>query len=398
MKSLALAGAVALGVGSCIADEPGPIPVAEARDSAGIRIVENGHAEQLSVFRVADRPVFRTGWKADEPTLEVIRGGALRSDGSAAVFDDGAKRLYLISPSGEILREVGREGDGPGEFRSGDAVEVLADDRILVSDYMAGRLSLFDSTGEFVDSELWTYRGAVGSSPAGAFSDDRVGWISSSYAPSLASQELDDHWVFGPLLASDPLGGAVDTLAVLPMVELRLENGRPIADPFTRYSSADVYSDGFVWARNDLAEVVWLSREGAVLQRARWGQPPRQVDERVWEEYEAAFSERLGRSPERATDDRAAERLRNARRMASPTLPLFRYVRADRDGAVWISSYTMVGLPSSSFLVIDAHGVARTRIEFPRPVEILDIRDNRLLGVETNEWGVQAVALYRVER
>ena len=104
----------------------------------------------------------------------------------------------------------------------------------------------------------------------------------------------------------------------------------------------------------------------------------------------------MGSIPERGTDLQMQAGLRDARSAASSTLPLFRYLHAASDGSVWLSEYTMFGMPAESFLMFGVDGAAVARVDFPQPIQILDIRDGRVLGVETDEWGVQAVVVYAV--
>jgi hypothetical protein len=63
-------------------------------------------------------------------------------DGSLYVTDGFWGRVLRFSPRGELLREYGRRGDGPGELRSPGAVEVDGD-AVVVSDPGAHRMSRF---------------------------------------------------------------------------------------------------------------------------------------------------------------------------------------------------------------------------------------------------------------
>lgn len=386
-------GVLSAMLSGCAADS-NPAPEVTVRDSLGIRIVSHGVLSDIPTLHVRQRPIFRTGWYDDEPTFETIRGGGLRSDGSVAVFDDEGKALYLIDQRGRSVTKVGRDGEGPGEFRSGEAVEILSGDSILVYDYMLHRLSLFDAAGSFVDSNRWTNSGVVSSKPTAVTVSGRIAWVPNGHSSRSGAEGRS--WLFGPLLTSSPLGLNVDTVALLPVIELRFENGRRVSDPFGPYGATEGYADGFVSARNDVPELRWTSQDGAVRQIARWEASLTTVDDEVWGRYEAAYLERMGSIPERGTDLQMQAGLRDARSAASSTLPLFRYLHAASDGSVWLSEYTMFGMPAESFLMFGVDGAAVARVDFPQPIQILDIRDGRVLGVETDEWGVQAVVVYAV--
>jgi hypothetical protein len=59
-----------------------------------------------------------------------------------------------------MVRTIGQKGEGPGEFQNIGEIALLPDDRLLVLDWEAHRVSLFDTTGKFVDSHKfinWSY-------------------------------------------------------------------------------------------------------------------------------------------------------------------------------------------------------------------------------------------------
>jgi len=359
-------------------------------------MVDNGDVSGLPTQRVRDRPVMRTGWFDDQPTFGGISCGAIRPDGAVAVFDDRADLLYLIDRQGNAST-AGGPGQGPGEFESCGGLALLADSTLIVYDYMARRLSLFGAAGEFLDSRSWDLPGIFSYSPSGVTAAGRLAWVPSSYSPS-AARALEGRWLTAPLVTTAPLGGNADTVHLVPAVRLRLADGRPVpdGDPFVRYGTGEAHSGGYVWATNDNPQVTWIGPAGSLRQIARWQAPAPAADEEAWERYEAAYYERMGGSPERGSESQMAQRLRRQREAASATLPYFRFVHSGADGSAWLSEYTMFGMPARRFLRFGSTGVVVGWIEFPRPLQILDIAYEHVLGVETDEWGVEAVVLYRV--
>ena len=177
-----------------------------------------------------------------------------------AVFDAGGQTLYMIEQGGRSVTKIGRDGEGPGEFRSGQAVEILSDDSIIVYDDMTHRLSLFDAAGSFVDSRRWTESGMVVSKPTAVTMSGRIAWV--PYGISRPRSEEGTTWLFGPLLTSSSMGLNVDTVGLLPVAELRFENGRPVRDPFGAYGAIEGFADGFVSGRSDVPELRWTSEDG----------------------------------------------------------------------------------------------------------------------------------------
>lgn len=59
---------------------------------------------------------------------------AVRSDGALLVADREEHHIKVISPEGELLRTIGREGEGPGEFQSLRQVSLARGDSLYVLD------------------------------------------------------------------------------------------------------------------------------------------------------------------------------------------------------------------------------------------------------------------------
>jgi hypothetical protein len=68
------------------------------------------------------------------------------SDGVIKVFDD----------KGQFLRDIGGEGQGPGEFVQAFFLGFCPDGRLLVTDFQAQRTSFFSPEGDFLTSTQWT--------------------------------------------------------------------------------------------------------------------------------------------------------------------------------------------------------------------------------------------------
>lgn len=58
--------------------------------------------------------------------------------------------IKAYAPDGTWLRNIGREGDGPGEFR--DGMFAIVGDKLVMQDPNNSRLTVFDTTGRFVAS------------------------------------------------------------------------------------------------------------------------------------------------------------------------------------------------------------------------------------------------------
>jgi hypothetical protein len=70
------------------------------------------------------------------------------------VFDGPSNSILLFSPAGKLLRRIGREGAGPGEFRINSGMVALGDSGLAIWDSRNARISFFSSKGDFRTSWL----------------------------------------------------------------------------------------------------------------------------------------------------------------------------------------------------------------------------------------------------
>ncbi len=65
------------------------------------------------------------------------------------LFDWQSHQLFLFDSTGQLVRRIGRQGQGPGEFSQGNGMVVLPDTGVAILDSQNGRVSFFDSAGNF---------------------------------------------------------------------------------------------------------------------------------------------------------------------------------------------------------------------------------------------------------
>ncbi len=80
--------------------------------------------------------------------------------------DDGNNRVVKFSSDGKYLKEWGKTGHGPGEFRTLHGISLDKRGRVFVADRSNNRIQIFDQEGEFIAE--WSQFGR----PSGIFFDD----------------------------------------------------------------------------------------------------------------------------------------------------------------------------------------------------------------------------------
>ncbi len=82
-------------------------------------------------------------------TIGAITHALQLGNGTIVIADNADKRLHFFDAKGAHLRSVGRDGGGPGEFKSAGWIGECARDSVFVFDRMQNRLSVFTPDGRY---------------------------------------------------------------------------------------------------------------------------------------------------------------------------------------------------------------------------------------------------------
>ncbi len=86
---------------------------------------------------------------ADEQEVLIGRVAEIVADdeGNSYVLDNQLSEVHVFSPEGEYIRSIGREGEGPGEFRMPMNMFLLKDGSVGVVQMSPGKLAMMDKEG-----------------------------------------------------------------------------------------------------------------------------------------------------------------------------------------------------------------------------------------------------------
>jgi hypothetical protein len=114
--------------------------------------------QQMVDLPSEDRPlasafdeVYRIG-SFDGETWETfgeIGGVAFDGAGNLYVYDAQASRVVMVDPSGGFVREIGQQGEGPGELRLPAGFAVFRDGGVVIADMGHRAYSIFGSDGAY---------------------------------------------------------------------------------------------------------------------------------------------------------------------------------------------------------------------------------------------------------
>lgn len=96
----------------------------------------------------------------DQVTIGHIADAVSDDRGRHYLLDAQLCRVLVLDPSGGVAREIGREGEGPGEFRQPTSIAWWASDTLAVSQgTVPGRIALLDTSGAYVRTIRYTRNG-----------------------------------------------------------------------------------------------------------------------------------------------------------------------------------------------------------------------------------------------
>ncbi len=342
---------------------------------------------------VLSAPLWTVG-EAEEPTalFQSIRSLAVSPDGVVAIADLGG-RVALFDSLGNWVREVGRRGEGPGEYLQPTWVH-FSGDSIFVWDVQLRRLSLFSLSGEFRSSRPVVQIGTglrIRAHGAGLVAEMESG------------QTVDPDPALGFVLHVIPGGSGADTLLgpyPIPeygwkIVDERTQNGVLVQPPvFSIRPPWDVCDGMLVWADplGDSLVVKALGQDTRDVIHLESG--TESVSERDKELYLIALQDQWGLDEETMSGIREGTIFASAR-------PEVTEVVCGPNEEIWVSDFDPAVLdPSSgvgsSWRALDRSGRLLRIMSFPQGFLLRAVAGDTAYGVSRTEHGVEYVSAYLI--
>jgi hypothetical protein len=330
--------------------------------------------------------------------LFAVSGAVRLTDGRIVVADRGAGELRIYDSRGRHLLTSGAKGSGPSEFRDVAALARIRGDTLLVWDRGAARLSVFDSTGRFIDA----HRAAgVNALPwfAGAFMDGSYAASTGASPAQMMAQAGSIRQDTMVVLHLGRRGEVLDTIGRFPGPEMFVyaSGGSRMVERviFGESSSIAVGADRFVAGTNTRYELTAYTPAGNPVHTIVKRETRRSVSPGAVDAYRKSLLSR------NLTNVPAEVRASAARRVAAiphrPTLPSFGDICMDSRGYLWVSQVHVPG-QAGTWDVFDSAGIWLGSLGVPANLRIHEIGEDYLLGVATDELGVERVEMYRLHR
>jgi len=392
---------VALGLSGCGDGTPSVADGPVVSDSAGVQVVEYPGglppAPTWEVFLDDAVPL--------AAELFQVRGALRFDDGRVAVADGGGLRVRFFGPDGSSVQpagagpqEVGREGEGPGEFRHLSAMMRWPGDSLLVWDQQLRRVSIFDHQGGLGRTfGLEVTERVPFAHPRGIFADASI--LAGGFTQTPAGGPEDGRQRYpSPAYRFGPEGELWEELGLGFSLETYFEllNGGFTVLPvlFPRATRLVAGPDVLVEGSNEHFELRIRTLEGGLTRLIRvGGEQPRITDQMRRELIEHRLEEGVGGARDPDEVRRALEGMPIPDR-----LPAFDRMIVDREGSIWVERYPEAAEPTAHWVVLYPDGEVAAHLELPRRFEPLEIGSDYVVGVLTDELDVEHVVVADLDR
>ena len=382
--------ALAAGGAACAGDPADDLVV--RRDSAGVAIVESSapRVESARAWQVDTTPLLdltRTG-DGDAHDFHGVADALRLADGSIVVADAGSHQVRRYAPDGTLRWVVGRDGEGPGEFRQLATVARFRGDSVVALDYWLGRATVIGPDGG-IGRAFHPY----GPRPAveRLLAVDETTLVAQVSAYERMEGNAGLFRIPAHVVAISPDGAVADTLATLHGVETFLRERGDSRPLFPRYGQVAVGAGRVVLGDADRMAFTVHAPSGAVERVVRVPAYDLTVSARQIEQERAVM---LGPRPD-------ARRRALLAMMPDPaTRPAYTQLEVDATGAVWAAGFRALAdtLGPTAWELFDADGRWLGATELPRTLRVLEIGEDWLLAVHPDEMDVERVQVLRLRR
>ena len=379
-------------------DSP-PSPGFRQIDSAGVLVsITPGSEAQAKVGWRVDSIADLVLGARDSPSEGFYRIQGLRGtpDGGVVVVDGSSRELRFFDAGGRLERRVGRRGEGPGEFGDPVLVSTAGQDSLVVWDVALLRFQVFSMDGQESRTIRLTTRWPAGARPPVGAVGMRM-LVESSDLSHLLSRRAGPREVTVQYLWVDPTGEIESEITSISVVRLYHSSGGGrwssglSGIPFTVGPSASVTEGGAFIADGVSAEIRGYDLQGSLRRVFRVDAERRPVTSDL---IEAEVAERAAAT--NASRD-FLEWLFS--QMPIPdTLPAFQALQLDELGWLWAEVYDFDPRRPRQWVVFDAEGRAQGTVETPAGLEIQWIGRDAILGVWRDEFDVEYVRRYPLDR
>ncbi len=316
-----------------------------------------------------------------------IGPAALLPDGRIAVADqqDAAIRLFL--PDGTFVREIGRRGEGPGEFSHLRTITVVPPDTIVTHDSRLFRLTRFLTSGSLVSTLRLQADDGMPEIYLGEYSTGELGFAWIKRGSGSGEDYTRDLMQFAKFSETGRLSALLGTEVGI----LRAETS-PLA--FSPHLYAEMIGDSLFLTNGLLPEIQVWDHQGGLVRTIHVPVPEADHAD-AWEQLEELLAARGNTNELQWFENQPRD----------VAIPRISMMLVDDQDRLWVKKYDphtdnhLLMRPrcrGGEWLILEASGAVVATIKLPEDLLLLDVRGDQVLGQIADELGVERVQVYQI--
>jgi len=311
-------------------------------------------------------------------------------------------RLYILDGGDHVVRafdrearhlfSVGREGDGPGEFRRAQQVTMTSEPAVAVWDRAQQRLTLLGEAGA-VEETVTARISLLNPELLMVGRDGSFLLMDTRYDQPMAPETEGVGTI--PVIRFSPDGEVLDTLDVLDgPATVRWARFEWHPKPFSGVDLVTGGREGVWLLRSDTASAIQIGLAGDTLRTIEWDPGDRQVTASEIDAFFAFYVDLVGEREERLEE---IQGLRDSGMFASRH-PVASDLMADEAGRLWIKEPMRFSEETDRpWLVFDGEGRIVARMYMPEgDVRLFDADETHAVVRVEDALGVDRVELRRI--
>lgn len=318
-----------------------------------------------------------------------ISGVVANDKGYIFVADYENTHIRVFSPEGDSLATFGRKGEGPGEFQFLSDVDI-SERGLAVFDRRRRRITVFGDRPPFEVVSTVELPVIDQATPGPLLSSTAAGFL-MTYSTGFGSIEQNGIQL-GPdrrVTRIDTAGETMeDSLLVVPGSQtlMRREGNRIMFAmmPFSRGPKFAVGPSGTLYyGRTDSLLVESFTPNGEHVTTVEFPYEYMPISEA---EIDSLMSDRSDWTRQMVKSSDAVN-----------TRPAFDQLLVDDQGRLWIDVTGELSDRTTPWRIVDFETKTVRQAELPKNVSIESIREGKIYGVQTDEYGVDEVVVFRID-
>ncbi len=343
-------------------------------------------------------PVFQMagGLPGDSVVFERITDLVVGPNNSLYIVDGGAATAWVFDLDGRYIRRIGREGEGPGEFRYPLAAGVREDGSILIVDGSRWTVSMFDSLGSVITAYALEPQPPIGIVEIEVTSEHEIFTVGyhrfgASLNDSLGTKRKGLVRGEATLQQWDPVANRWKDRTELPGLEVfaDVSQMKLIDIPFGGKGLWSVGEDGSLWVADNRSNTIHAVGTPTCVTIV--GMEPTPVTEVDRERF---F---LAKDLDGAGRDRQAAVRQDRREVELPhEKPVLAALVFGSDSTIWVKlSGENANSMQDRWLAINASGgMPAEMVRLPRGLDVYHVTEDLVAGVRRGDLDIPIVEVF----